>query len=96
MHFYHRLGGLNLRCTAGKLGPGIDTRANGGYVILPPSRPDPKRPPYAFVNGSDFFAAPVVPPELVQAPARGTSSRSRRRSSRRSARGCLRAAGPAQ
>ena len=65
-HFYHRLGGLNLRCTAGKLGPGIDTRANGGYAILPPSHPDPKRPPYAFVNGSDFLAAPPVPPELVK------------------------------
>ena len=66
VHFYHRLGGLNLRCTAGKLGPGIDTRANGGYAILPPSRPDSKRPPYQFVNGSDFLMAPVVPPELVK------------------------------
>jgi hypothetical protein len=65
-HFYYRLAGLNLRNSAGKLGPGIDTRANGGYIILPPSRPDPKRPPYAFVNGSDFFDAPPVPPELLR------------------------------
>ena len=31
---------LDARNTAGKLGKGIDTRANGGYVIVPPSRTD--------------------------------------------------------
>jgi len=36
------------------------------WVCLPPSRPDSKRPPYQFVNGSDFLTAPVVPPELVK------------------------------
>jgi Protein of unknown function (DUF3631)/Bifunctional DNA primase/polymerase, N-terminal len=64
-HLFHRLGGLSLRSTAGKLGPGIDTRGSGGYVILPPSRPDPARPAYEFINGVDLLAAPLIPKELV-------------------------------
>ncbi|MBL8668997.1 MAG: bifunctional DNA primase/polymerase [Rhodospirillales bacterium] len=28
---------LGLRCSAGRLGPGIDVRADGGYVVVPPS-----------------------------------------------------------
>jgi hypothetical protein len=35
--FYEYPKGLDLRNTAGKIGPGIDTRANGGYVVLPSS-----------------------------------------------------------
>jgi putative DNA primase/helicase len=30
--------GLNLRSSAGTLGPGVDIRANNGYVVIPPSR----------------------------------------------------------
>lgn len=37
-HLYYRHPGRALQNTAGKLGPGIDTRADGGYVIAPPSR----------------------------------------------------------
>ena len=36
MHLYFKhVDGLG--CTAGTLGPGIDTRGDGGYVLLPPS-----------------------------------------------------------
>jgi hypothetical protein len=35
-HYYFRHAG-NLRCSAGKLGVGIDVRAEGGVVIAPPS-----------------------------------------------------------
>lgn len=37
-HLYFAHPGHVLPNTAGKLGPGIDTRADGGYVIAPPSR----------------------------------------------------------
>lgn len=37
-HFFFTYpAGVELRNTAGKLAPGIDTRAEGGYVVLPPS-----------------------------------------------------------
>jgi hypothetical protein len=63
-HFYFRLGGKTLRNSQGKLGPGLDVRANGGYAILPPSTPDPRRPGYAWVKEVSLAAAPVVPPGL--------------------------------
>lgn len=37
-HLYFSHPGHSLPNTAGKLGPGVDTRADGGYVIAPPSR----------------------------------------------------------
>ena len=66
-HYYWRLGGIALKNTAGKLGPGLDTRGNGGYIIIPPSRPDPAKPGYTVDNGIDLLAAPIVPAEIVQA-----------------------------
>ncbi len=39
-HFYYKYDGRT-RNSAGTLGPGVDVRAEGGYVILPPSHPDP-------------------------------------------------------
>ena len=35
--WYRYPAGVELGNTAGKLGPGLDTRGDGGYVILPPS-----------------------------------------------------------
>jgi hypothetical protein len=37
-HFYFQMPAFNLRNSAGQLGPGLDIRANGGYVLVPPSR----------------------------------------------------------
>lgn len=37
-HIIFTANGAQLGNTAGKLGDGIDTRGNGGYIILPPSR----------------------------------------------------------
>lgn len=39
-HIYFSANGHNLRNTAGKLAAGIDTRADGGYVVAPPSVTD--------------------------------------------------------
>lgn len=36
-HLYFRLGEHSLRNSAGRIGTGIDVRANGGYVLAPPS-----------------------------------------------------------
>ncbi len=36
-HLYFRAPAVALRNSAGKLGPGIDTRGEGGYVLVPPS-----------------------------------------------------------
>lgn len=35
--YYRRTAGLELGNTAGRVGPGIDTRAGGGYVVAPPT-----------------------------------------------------------
>ncbi len=39
MHFFFEYpqGGVEIRNSAGKLGPGLDVRGEGGYVLLPPS-----------------------------------------------------------
>jgi len=37
-HFYYRMPDADVRNSAGSIGPGIDVRGTGGYVIAPPSR----------------------------------------------------------
>ncbi|WP_246673042.1 MULTISPECIES: bifunctional DNA primase/polymerase [unclassified Mesorhizobium] len=55
-HLYFRLGEYNLRNSAGRIGTGIDVRANGGYVLAPPSI-HPSGRAYAWsVDGADAFA----------------------------------------
>ena len=36
-HYYFRHPGKEIRCSTGKIASGIDIKADGGYVILPPS-----------------------------------------------------------
>ena len=46
-HFYFRHPGGEVPSNAGQLGPGLDIRADGGYVVAPPSRgyvPDEQAP----------------------------------------------------
>jgi hypothetical protein len=38
LHLWYRYPNENLRNSVGLLGPGLDVRADGGYVIVPPSR----------------------------------------------------------
>jgi putative DNA primase/helicase len=60
-HYYFQFPkGLDLRNTSGKLGRGIDTRANGGFVVAPPSlHASGNR--YKWVNNSE----PAPLPDLL-------------------------------
>jgi predicted P-loop ATPase len=57
-----------LYCSDSKIAPGVDTRADGGYAIVPPS------PGYTWVNGSDFATLPPWPDDL-RLPERGLVER---------------------
>ena len=55
--------GANIRNSAGSLGPGLDIRGNGGYVIIPPSI-HPNGHPYAYEDESAALA--VAPNWLLE------------------------------
>ena len=52
-HFYFKFSGKE-RNSAGKIGPGLDIRGEGGYVIVPPSRPTLDGPDYCFAEGQEI------------------------------------------
>jgi hypothetical protein len=53
----------SLSCSAGKIGPGVDTRGHSGYVLVPPSLVDGK--PYVEAEPTPAAAAPL-PPWIVE------------------------------
>src|SRR5262249_715167 len=57
-----------LYCSDSKIAPGVDTRADGGYAIVPPS------PGYSWVNGAVFSALPPWPNDL-RLPERSPAER---------------------
>ena len=57
-HFFFKYpSGVNVPCSAGKLAPGVDVRANGGYVVMSPSMHRSGRR-YEFIN---FVQAAEIP-----------------------------------
>jgi hypothetical protein len=50
-HFWFAANGLQVRNSAGKIGPGVDVRGEGGMVIVPPSRPSIEGASYCFAEG---------------------------------------------
>src|SRR6185437_12879394 len=58
--------GVTARCTAGALGAGLDTRASGGYTILPPSN-------HASGKASSWLEScqPAVLPKAWELPPAG-------------------------
>jgi hypothetical protein len=56
-------------CTTERIGPGVDTRGKGGYVIVPPSEG------YTWVNGDDLSNLPPWPERLRPKATGGTSEK---------------------
>lgn len=51
--------GLKSKCTAGILGPQLDTRGDGGYVVAPPSIHHVTGKPYQIVKNLPWAPAPI-------------------------------------
>jgi hypothetical protein len=51
-HFFFRAE-AGISNSAGRIGPGIDVRGEGGFVVLPPSRRTLNGPDYAFAEGQE-------------------------------------------
>lgn len=78
-HYYYKApAGANLRNTAKRLGPGLDTRAGPGYVIAPPSGNG--HGAYSWGQASQIAPLPNVLQDLLQRP---TASPTQRRPSGR-------------
>jgi len=65
LHF-QALDGETIRCSAGRLGSGLDVRSDGGYVLLPPSI-GANGKPYTWETGYSADERPATPlPEALQ------------------------------
>ncbi|MBB5872007.1 hypothetical protein F4553_005386 [Allocatelliglobosispora scoriae] len=76
LHLYYRHPGPTVRvpCSAGVLGPGIDVRGDGGYIVAPPSiHPRTGRPYTCGTPGAQVeeMASPLL--TAVTAPPRSTN-----------------------
>ncbi|WP_341720477.1 bifunctional DNA primase/polymerase [Micromonospora sp. FIMYZ51] len=69
-HLYYRHPGHRVPCSQGKpgqgLGPGVDVKADGGYVVLPPSVHPRTGRPYQWATGRDTEVG-EMPPALLTA-----------------------------
>ena len=69
-HFFFALGaGQVIRNSAGKLGPGLDVRGEGGYVVLPPSIHPEMQKPYTWARKAKPVQAPAWLMQVLSARA---------------------------
>jgi len=61
--FFRNPRGTEIRNSAGLLGPGLDVRGEGGYVVVPPSR---TQGPYEWVDRSPLTEAPWLIERLTE------------------------------
>ncbi len=66
-HVYFRAPSFEVRCRANALGPGLDIKGGGGYVLLPPSvHPSGRRYAWLPVAGPDEAAIAPLPEWLLE------------------------------
>jgi hypothetical protein len=63
--YYRRPDGIRIRNSAGRLGPGLDIRGEGGYVVAPPSLHASGRP-YTWVQETVELEPALLPAPLVR------------------------------
>lgn len=74
MHLFLKYpAGETIRNSADKLGPGLDVRGEGGYVVLPPSRTES---PYEWLDSRPIAEPPAGLLEAVRRPSRASSGAS--------------------
>ena len=73
-HCYFRLG-EPIGNSVGRIGPGVDTRGHGGYVLAPPSvHPSGRRYEWSVDTATEFADAPDWLRELISTKARPKSA----------------------
>jgi len=71
-HIYFKMPDAPIRNSAGKLGPGLDVRATGGYVLAPPSiHPTGRRYEWSVDCANAIADAPAWLVRIIAAPANG-------------------------
>jgi hypothetical protein len=72
-HVYFKMPNAAIRNSAGKLGPRLDIRATGGYVLAPPSvHPTGRRYEWSVDCASTIAEAPAWLLQIIAAPANGS------------------------
>ena len=75
--FFHWPHGHDIRNSAGRLGPGLDIRGDGGYALVPPSV-HPSGRPYRWKCSTPLAVAPPWLLDLIDPPKSAPSRRSTR------------------
>jgi len=74
-HLFFKCPEKPLRSSAGKIASGIDVRANGGYVVAPPSiHPSGKRYCWSVDSAPTFAAAPEWLLSIIAQPENGAAA----------------------